>query len=358
MKFKIFPILVILILTLPSVLAIELDDPESCEDVDFYRPVSWIKCWIDRTYQRNVETLFTPLDQLTEGFGELMTMEISFSTISNYWAKMNYLASALLVVVIIYTGYLWIFSSIDIEKKNIAKQQTINIVYILIFVNLTLVFGVLLFNFANNITAYLWESFLNESITDFTLTEMIITGVENLLLSVLYIIVLLFVGIPFFIKIISRLLFSLVFIVLSPFIVILYFFTPTQHIGGKLGRLWLINIFFPFIWMLVFAMGKVVIVVLVAMHLPIPQTLLTFLVFTATLWLNNRLYKSLALNFDLATPITETYKTVKTVYKQTPKTFRDGIKQAKGRIIDQYNSMKDVSYKDFRSPFDFMDKKG
>ena len=164
----------------------------------------------------------------------------------------------------------------------------------------------------------------------------------------LYILVFLFIGIPFFIKIITRHLVVMILICMLPIIIILYYFAPTKQFGKKLIEILVINSIFPFIWMLIFAMGKVVVSVIQGLFLPVDLGILSFLALTSTLYVNNKLYKRIGLNFDIASPVTYTIKSVQKIYKQVPAKMKSDIKQFGGRIKDRWNAKKDISYSGYR----------
>jgi len=347
MKKIIFIIMMVLLAT--NSLALSLDEePEECLIVEFYEPSTWMSCGLAKMYQNAVDFLIMPLEQITEVFGELMTIEIDINLLAPFWAKVNYIASAFMVLLIIYIGYLWIFAAIDTEKRRLAKQQTVDLVYIVFFINLSLIFGWLLITITNSIVSYVWESFLNQQISELSIREIVLSGASTFILMFLYVIVFLVIGIPFFIKIITRHLVVMILIVLLPIIIILYYFIPTKQFGKKLIEILVINAFFPFIWMLVFAMGKVVVDVLQATFLPSDYGILSFLALTSTLYVNNKLYKQMGLNFDIASPVTYTVQNVRKIYNQVPKKMRTDIKQMGGRIKEKWNANKDISYRGFR----------
>ena len=342
-------LLLLILLVIPLSFALSLDEePEECENVEFIKPSTWMGCGLAKMYQNAVDFLIMPLEQVTEAFGELMTIKIDIAMLGPYWAKINYIASAFIVLMIIYTGYLWIFSAVDAEKRRMAKQQTIDLIYVAFFINLSLIFGWLLIEITNSIVAYVWQSFLNQQISDMTIREIILNGASTFVLMFLYVIVFIIIGIPFFIKIITRHLVVMILICLLPIIIILYYFTPTKQFGKKLIEILIINSLFPFIWMIIFAMGKVVVNVIQALFLPVDLGVLSFLAVTSTLYVNNKLYKQIGLNFDIATPVTSTVYSVKKIYRQVPKKMREDVKQFGGRIRDKWNSNRDISYKDYR----------
>lgn len=349
MKKLIFFIMIILLAS--NTLALSLDEePQECQDVDFYKPSTWISCGLAKMYKNAIEFLLTPLEQVTEAFGNLMIIDIDINTLAPYWAKINYIASAFLVLMIIYAGYLWLFAALDAEKRRLAKQQTLDLIYVAIFINLSLIFGWLVLNVTNSLVAYVWKSFLGQKISDLTVTEIVLNGASTFILMVLYVIVLLIIGIPFFIKIITRHLLVMLLIVLLPIIVILYYFTPTKQFGKKMIEILVINSFFPFIWMLVFAMGKIVVNVLKGLFLPVDFGVLSFLALTSTLYVNNKLYKEIGLNFDVASPITYTYQSVKEIYGRVPRGIREDIRNFGGRVRDRWNSRRDIPYAAVQDP--------
>ena len=346
---KLFSILLILFLLIPLSHALSLDtEPEECQSVDFYKPSTWISCGLAKMYKNAIEFLLTPLEQITEAFGNLMLINIDINTLAPYWSKINYIASAFLVIVIIYAGYLWLFAAIDTEKRRIAKQQTLDLIYVVIFINLSLIFGWLLILTTNSLVAYVWQSFLNQSISELSVREIILNGASTFILMLLYLIVFLIIGIPFFIKIITRHLVVMLLIILLPLIILLYYFTPTKQFGKKLIEILVINSLFPFIWMLIFAMGKIVVDVLQALYLPVDLGILSFLALTSTLYVNNKLYKQIGLNFDIASPVTQTYHSVRQVYNKVPGKMKTDIKQFGGRLRERWNQRKDVPYGSFK----------
>jgi len=338
-------LLLLILLVVPLINALSLDEePQECQDVKFYSPSTWISCGLAKMYQNAVNFLIMPLEQVSEGFGKLMTIEISISTLGPYWAKVNYMASAFMVLLILYAGYLWLFAAIDGEKRRLAKEQTLNLIYLIFFINLSLIFAWLLMMITNSFVGYVWNSFLNQEISDLSIRDMILNGASNLVLMLLYVLVLLIIGIPFFIKIITRHLVVMMLICLLPIIILLYYFSPTRQFGKKLIEILAVNAVFPFIWMLVFAMGKVVVNVIQALFLPVDLGLLTFLALTSTLYVNNTLYKKIGLNFDIAGPVAYTFQSVKRVYTQVPSKMKSDMKQFGSRIKDRWNSKKDISY--------------
>ncbi|MEA2037411.1 MAG: hypothetical protein U9O94_07920 [Nanoarchaeota archaeon] len=345
MNYKKLILLLVTLLVIPLSFALSLDEePEECQDVEFIRPSTWMGCGLAKMYQNAVGFLITPVEQITEAFGELMIIQIDISTLGPYWAKINYVASAFIVLMIIYAGYMWMFSAIDAEKRKIAKQQTIDLIYVIIFVNLSLIFGWLLIEITNSIVTYVWRAFLNQQISDLTVTEIILNGASTFILMFLYVIVFILIGIPFFIKIISRHLVVMILICLLPIIILLYYFTPTKQFGKKLIEVLIINSVFPFVWMLVFAMGKVAVNVIQDLFLPVDFGILSFLALTSTLYINNKLYKQIGLNFDIASPVTYTVQSVKKIYTKVPGKMKSDVRQFRDRVKERWNSKKDIPY--------------
>ena len=345
---KLISMFLVILLVLPLTFALSLDEePEECNTVEFTRPSTWISCGMAKAYQNAVDFLIMPLEQVTEAFGELMAIEINMATLGPYWAKVNYIASAFIVLMIIYAGYLWLFSAVDSEKRRLAKQQTIELIYVIIFINLSLIFGWLLIEATNSFVAYTWNSFLNQQISDLTVREIILNGASTFILMFLYVLVFIVIGIPFFIKIITRHLIVMLLTCLLPIIVILCYFIPTKQFGKKLAEVLVINSVFPFIWMLIFAMGKVVVNVIHAV-LPVDFGLLSFLALASTLYVNNKLYNKMGLNFDIASPVVYAYQSVKRIYNQVPQGMKDDINRFSNKVRDWRNARRDVSYDSIR----------
>lgn len=338
-------------LLLASVSALELDtEPEACRTAEFTSPTSWISCGLAKTYQNFADFLIVPLEQITESFGQLMIINIDTALLKPYWSKIRFLSSFLIIIMLMYAGYQFMFSAIEAERRKLAKQQLRDLIYVLLFVNLSLVFGSVLFQISNGLISYVWHSFLNEQISSMTVGNIVINGTSTLILAVFYLIVLLFIGIPFFIKIITRHLVVMALICLLPIIIILYYFIPTKQYGRKLLEILLINAFFPFLWMLIFAMGKIAVDVLQATLLPVNFGLLSFLALTATLYVNNRLYKQIALNFDISTPFTQTVHNIRTAYTKMPEGFKQRVRSTGGKVIDAFQKNREINYHKYKDP--------
>lgn len=119
---KLFSILLILLLLIPLSHALSLDDePEECQTVDFYKPSTWISCGLAKMYKNAIEFLLTPLEQITEAFGNLMLINIDINTLAPYWSKINYIASAFLVLLIVLFLY-GAFACFSYDKHFIRKK--------------------------------------------------------------------------------------------------------------------------------------------------------------------------------------------------------------------------------------------
>jgi len=305
------------LLVFSSVNALDLiEDPTSCENTKWFNPATWFPCLSDKAIQHNMVKLHGPAFEFETLLTELSIVSIDAASIAPYWARMNYLAGVIFVIVIIYTGYLLIFSAIDIKKRIKAKKQIWNLFLIILFTNLSLALALLILELANVLTRYFWTSMLNEQISLHSIME-IIYGVQPVL-SLLYFLIFLVFGIPFLIKIVTRFILLIAFLAALPLIVTFNFFLPTKNFGYKFLKLFFINAFFPIIWILVFLFGKVI-VTIISGGIIIAE-LAEILVFAGCLYLNGYLYKSLALNLSFKDAVSRAvgvgvtiWKTAKTV---------------------------------------------
>ncbi len=112
-------LLLLILLVIPITYALDLiEDPPSCEDTKWYNPTTWFPCLSDKSVQHNMVKLHGPAFQFETFLTELSIASFDASAIDPYWAKMNYLAGVIFVIVLIYTGYLLMFSAFDIRKSN------------------------------------------------------------------------------------------------------------------------------------------------------------------------------------------------------------------------------------------------
>lgn len=300
---KLIPLL-LLPLLIPISHALNLiQDPPSCEDTKWYKPSTWFPCLSDKSIQHNMVKLHGPAFQFETFLTELSIASFDAASIAPYWAKMNYLAGVLFVIVLIYTGYLLIFSAIDIRKRIKAKKQVWNLFLIILFTNLSLALALLVLEFANILTRYFWTTMLNGQISVSSIVQIIYGAVP--ILSLLYFLIFLVFGIPFLIKIIARMLILIAFLAALPLIVAFNFFLPTQHFGFKFIKLFFINAFFPVIWILVFMFGKVIVGIISSGAIIVAE-LAEILVFAGCLYLNGYLYKTLAFNLSLTNAVSRT----------------------------------------------------
>lgn len=308
---------IVFLLLLVSANALDLmEDPVSCENTVWYNPATWFPCLSDKAVQDNMVKLHGPAFQFETFLTELSIISIDASSIAQYWAKMNYLAGVIFVIILIYTGYLLIFSAIDARKRIKAKIQVWNIFLIILFTNLSLALALLVLEIANLLTRYFWTTMLNGQISVHSIMG-IIYGVQPML-SLLYFLVFLIFGIPFLIKIVTRLVLLIAFLASLPLIVAFNYFLPTKNFGSKFVKLFFINAFFPLIWILVFLFGKII-VTLVSGSIIIAE-LAKILVFAGCLYLNGYLYKTLAFNLSFKDAVSRAvgvgvsiWKTAKTI---------------------------------------------
>jgi len=305
--------IVMLLMGFECVNALDLiEDPPSCEDTKWYNPTTWFPCLSDKAIQHNMVKLHGPAFQFETFLTELSIVSFDASAIAPYWAKMNYLAGIVFIVVVAYAGYLLMFSAIDIRKRIMAKKQVWNIFLIILFTNLSLALALLILELANLLTRYFWTTMLNEQISVRSIVETIYAAQP--ILSLLYLLIFLVFGIPFLVKIVARIVILIAFLAGLPLIVAFNFFLPTQHFGFKFIKLFFINAFFPLIWILVFMFGKIIVDIISSNSLLI-QELAEVLVFAGCLFLNNYLYKTLAFNFSLKNAVSKAVGFGVTVWK-------------------------------------------
>ena len=296
-----------------TVNALELvEDPVSCTNTTWYKPSTWFPCLSDKAIQHNMIQLHGPAFQFETFLTQLSIVSFDAATILPYWVKMNYLAGILFAVVVAYAGYLFLFSTIDINKRIKAKKQVWNIFLIILFSNLSLFLALLVLELSNIMARYFWTSMLNEQISNRSIVEIIYS--VNPILSLLYFLIFLIFGIPLLIKMIARIVILIGFLAALPLIVTFNFFLPTRHYGFKFIKLFFINAFFPIIWILVFMFGKIIVNIINADSLIIAE-LAEILVFAGSLYLNNYLYKALAFNLSLKNAVSKAVGFAATVWR-------------------------------------------
>ena len=223
---KIIVWIIMFVLVFNSVNALDLiEDPPSCEDTRWYNPATWFPCLSDKAVQHNMVKLHGPAFEFETLLTQLSIVSFSVSDIGPYWIRMNYLAGVVFIVIVAYTGYLLMFSAIDIRKRIMAKKQIWNIFLIILFTNLSLAIALLVLELSNLLTRYFWTSILHEQISIRNIME-IVYSVQPMH-SLLYFIIFIVFGIPFLIKIIARVIVLIGFLAAMPLIVTFNFFLPT-----------------------------------------------------------------------------------------------------------------------------------
>lgn len=306
-----------LVLIFSSVNALQLvEDPPSCEISVWYMPSTWFPCLSDKTIQHNMIKLRGPAFQFETFLTQLSIVSFDAAVILPFWVKMNYMAGVVFAVVVGYAGYLFLFSSISMNKRIMAKKQVWNIFLIILFTNLSLSLALLILELSNIMTRYFWTTILNEQISTNSIVEIIYAA--SPILSLLYFLIFLIFGIPLLISMVARVIILIAFLAALPLIVTFNFFLPTHDFGLKFIKLFFINAFFPIIWILVFMFGKIIVDIISGSMLV--AALAQVLVFASTLYLNNYLYKTLAYNFSLKSAVSKAtgyavtiWKTAKTV---------------------------------------------
>lgn len=303
---------ILLVLLTPTALAAELETPESCDNTQWYNPETWFPCFFESGLAAQMNSLYDMGSLFENLLTKLSTVSIPISEILPYWAKLNYLAGFFFILVLIYTGYLFIFSAVDLQRKVQAKKQMWNVFLIILFSNLSIFFAALVLELSSLITNLFWSILLQEQISNQSMMGIIFS--LNPIVALLYFTIFLVFGIPLLFKMLIRIIILIVCVAMSPLIVVTYFFLPTKEFGAQWVKIFFINAFFPVIWILVFTFGKIITNILIGDMLFVADMAHIF-VFAATLYLNNYLYKKLALDLSLKTIASKTVTVAVTIYK-------------------------------------------
>ncbi|MFH1849533.1 MAG: hypothetical protein ABH879_05080 [archaeon] len=302
-----------MLLTISSVSALDLiEDPVSCENTKWYNPSTWFPCFSDKAIQYNLVKLHGPAFMFETMLTDLSMISFEPSVIAPYWAKMNYLAGVLFIIIVAYAGYLYLFSAFDLRNRIKAKTQVWNIFLIILFTNISLGLAFLVLEISNVFTRYVWTTMLHEKLSEHSIMETVY-GAQPML-SLFYLLIFLIFGIPFVIRIFSRIMLLIGFMAALPLIITFNFFLPTKDFGRRFVRLFFINAFFPIIWILVFMFGKVIVGIISSGSMLVEE-LAELLVFSGCLYLNSYLYKTLGFNFSIRNAVSGAVEIGVTVWK-------------------------------------------
>ncbi|MEM3127105.1 MAG: hypothetical protein QW331_03500 [Candidatus Woesearchaeota archaeon] len=233
---------------------------------------------------------------------QIITTEIILEKVFPVYTKILILATFGILGVIVYTGWLWLFSSIDIEKRIEAKEQTLHLIYLSIGLAISYPIIKISLELSNGITLYISE--ITKSLEQNLLVQNFGTivaaagavwaGLISMgTLIAVFSAILYFMG-SFLLRIFIRHILNVVLILASPLILILFYLKPTREYGKKGIHLLFTNMFFSVVWLLVYAGGGIA-----ATSLP-GGSLFSFLygpfILAAIIYLNTRLYDNFVLN--------------------------------------------------------------
>ena len=238
---------------------------QDCEEAYLFEPGSEMKCELETKF--NLWTnLFVDSNNFimdgvkasTTGYKDISTTNPKINEIKN---DMLLIANALAVLVITYAGYVYIISATDPKKRDKARRQLTNGVYMLIFLNAGFFIANLGYELGTDMASYLetdteeffgnepWINLKNEhSGNDVEATYQKFSSLA--VVSP----VLMISGWGYTSLMYLRNMVILLLLALAPLIVVLFFFEPTKPYGVILALLYGIELFLPVIF---FPMFKV-----------------------------------------------------------------------------------------------------
>ncbi len=270
-----------------------------CEDYPFHEKIS---CYLGVMITKSAMSFINFFDRI---FVEALNPNLTEITVKNaegkdvsllykYWQIVYIITQSLVGLALLVTAGMWMTSRGIPEKVERAKSQMLNFLFMSIFMAASWLVIQELINISRAVTDALYFLLIKEGIllvgaegalvgilTAVIIAAAISLGVAAapLLLAVLPPLAIFALG--FFIAMGARLLVVAGLVVLSPFLIFLYFLLPTREWGEIGVRLLLVQLFVPIIWTVTLG---------VAVNFPPP---LSIIVVFAALPLNMWLYGKL-----------------------------------------------------------------
>lgn len=268
-------ILILLALILmPSVLGTAILG-EDCESAYALDPQAQAKCELETQYLHQAELfieqnnmlmseVYNATQQYSGGGGVEGDLFLQAEEISRNYILV--IANLLLILVLMYGGYLWIISAADPEKRHYAKKILINFFYMVIFVNSAFFLFELAFDFSNSAVGYIAVNTNNtffeaepwQELADLY-TDKDIEGSFNRYKSIQAQSRVLFpIGWTYLLLMHLRNIIVFTLFIVSPIILMLLLFVPTRPYGKLFLILFLVEIFVPVLFFIIFKVASMI----------------------------------------------------------------------------------------------------
>ncbi len=253
--------LLIVLLLVPNVFADVDVLGVDCEGAFSLDPQAQAKCELETRYIYEAQVLIDQNDLIMEQT-QVVTSEYgqTFPDVEEIRLAVLYVAESLLLLVLLYGGYLWIISAADPEQRHYAKKILINLFYMIVFVNAAFFLFDIALDFSNSVVAYIaddapeffdakpWEELTSTYTGDLNLDDAFER--YNIIQSpsrVLY-----FTGWSYVLLMQLRNILILALYIIAPLVLVLLLFVPTREYGKLLLILFLVEVFLPVIFFIIF----------------------------------------------------------------------------------------------------------
>jgi len=260
-KMKLIPLITLLLLILP--IALSLSSTE-CTNVEALNYAKQARCDLDTVILSEINTMTKTNDvMIKEVFDATGRQEITTGQAQELFNFFYYIFWALFVLGVTYTGYLFMLNSASPAKRLAAKKQLKNIFIIgILIVALPLIIHETN-SLSNNLSTYIYDETINEDYFTFdSFTPESGTGLEQdiEIKGTLEATTSFFQSgaMAYLVSANARNIILLTLISLSPIILLLFFFIPTQEYGKMLAALFFIEYFIPSVYMGIFSFAETI----------------------------------------------------------------------------------------------------
>src|SRR3989344_9577942 len=154
-------ILLLFLFIIPSAYA------DACDDVSLREPATWADCFFEKTESLTHRLISDTIETLRNALGSLIITNINTSVVKPLWLFSYSIAVSLIVVFIVYDGYLWLHGSINDQKKVEAKQQLFYLVLLLVFASSSFYIAKYIMLFSEKLSTAAWNTFMDGHFVDF-----------------------------------------------------------------------------------------------------------------------------------------------------------------------------------------------
>ena len=290
---KLLFVLLFLFLT-PTVYA------DVCDDVSLRKPETWVDCFFEQTQATIIELISDTIETLRNALGSLIITNINTSVVKPLWLFSYSISLSLIVVFIVYDGYLWLHGTINDQKKVEAKQQLFYLILLLVVASSSFYIAKYMLLFSEKLSEGALNAFLGGRFVNYGTSES----------NIIFLFVSLITMIPFLLVVAMRHLVMIALLALLPLILTMYFFLPTRQMGAQLLQMFAINTFFPLLWVTILAVGGLFVASLGNGRLFVPTFILELIASIASFYICGKLYLRYGFSISIVESVAKPVGTV------------------------------------------------